>query len=86
MEQSRDLGGAPQGRLGAEDVGKEPVARVVAPQVSIQAVDQLPVTGAELHLAEGPELCKQDAKCRMRKGRYALPALTPRPASIRTRR
>jgi hypothetical protein len=40
--------------------------RVVAPQISLQAVDKLPVTLAELHWTEGPMFCKRDTKRRMR--------------------
>ena len=65
-------GGALWGRLGAEEVGKVLIKRVVAPHVSFQAVDEFLIAGAELLLAAGPVFCKQDAKCRMRKQRDAL--------------
>lgn len=49
------------------------VARVVTVQVSPEAVDELPVTVTELHLAEGPELCRQDTERRMSKERMFYP-------------
>lgn len=43
----------------AEKVGIILVIRVVAPQVSPQAVGQLPVTGTKPHCTEGPLFCKK---------------------------
>lgn len=44
-------GQSPQ-RTSAEEVGVILVKRVVSPEVSPQAVDQLPVTGTEPHWTE----------------------------------
>lgn len=75
-------GGAHRGPLLAVGSGKLSVVRVVAPQVSLQAVGETPVTGAELLLTHGPGLCKQDTRGTVRKGRYALP--TPPPGWLRS--
>lgn len=49
------------GQLDAEEVGEVLVKRAVAPSVSLQAVDELLVTGTELHLAVGPEFTGDQA-------------------------
>ena len=38
------------------------IKRVVAPHVYFQAVDEFLIAGAELPLAAGPVVCRQDAK------------------------
>lgn len=46
----------------AEEVGVILVKRVVSPEVSPQAVDQLPVTGTEPHWTEGVVFCKKGCR------------------------
>lgn len=58
-------GQSPQRTTLAEEVGVILVKGVVTPEVSPQAVDQLPVTGTESHWTEGAVFCKKDAKSSM---------------------
>lgn len=69
-------GQSPQRTALAEEVGVILVKGVITPEVSPQAVDQLPVTGTEPHWTEGAVFCKMDAKYRMSMGRLRPPMLT----------
>lgn len=57
-------GQSPQRTTLTEEVGVILVKGVVTPEVSPQAVDQLPVTGTEPHWTEGVVFCKKHAKYR----------------------